>query len=576
MWLFGTREVDIGTSWDELWEKTRSLFGILKCDISTFRKVIIWKISDNSIFHKMKNDLTTGTWQDNIWCPINIILLCTSDVDNWSSVGDVVGDNDNGSPSPSRDNGFEVGQLNDIEPRDVAAVGNVGGGHAINNNHCDVAVVNNVGNNEFVNNSCATGPDINIGDWMGVVDVIAALNSDPCDVAILQQHFTSLQQPEIVDNTIINNENQEQGGDDSADNATGWARENPDTGHQITTRASTGKVAGYNELETEDCPGLASVPTSTYLREQLALRDAKIVAMEQSISQLIHTVMGLQQRWWKPVLIINMPDIQWQFEPLGSYTMNRQEYNDKWGCTLTTNDESWFSGGGNDGCNLKEIKEDNTTPRDGQSQQYNDSTPQTRGTRRKKIRNEEEWIVHPVTHVQSTKHPEGNTTAEKGFPYYKKFSKSWQRNIHDTDSDSHADAGLQNSDVICHSNSILQVIASCTHLTEFYLSPPSKEHQSFRLYYKFANVIHSKITGGPDVVNPYNFVDIFKSYWKRFDTNECTYILDIVALSYCSVILYCCIVVLFYCDIIMFVIFIWWHMAYCHIVVLLYFVRSHE
>jgi hypothetical protein len=27
----------------------------------------------------MKNDLTTGTWQDNIWCPINIILLCTSD-----------------------------------------------------------------------------------------------------------------------------------------------------------------------------------------------------------------------------------------------------------------------------------------------------------------------------------------------------------------------------------------------------------------------------------------------------------------------------------------------------------------
>ncbi len=28
----------------------------------------------------MKNDLTTGTWQDDIWCPIIIILLCTSDV----------------------------------------------------------------------------------------------------------------------------------------------------------------------------------------------------------------------------------------------------------------------------------------------------------------------------------------------------------------------------------------------------------------------------------------------------------------------------------------------------------------
>ncbi len=56
---------------------------------------------------------------------------------------------------------------------------------------------------------------------MGMVDVVAALNSDPRDVAILQQQCTSSQQPEIVDNTNINNENQEQGGDDSFDNATG-------------------------------------------------------------------------------------------------------------------------------------------------------------------------------------------------------------------------------------------------------------------------------------------------------------------------------------------------------------------
>jgi hypothetical protein len=55
----------------------------------------------------------------------------------------------------------------------------------------------------------------------GVVDVIAALNSDPLDVAILQQQRTSLQQPEIVGNININNKNQEQGGDDSVNNATG-------------------------------------------------------------------------------------------------------------------------------------------------------------------------------------------------------------------------------------------------------------------------------------------------------------------------------------------------------------------
>ncbi len=186
-------------------------------------------------------------------------------VNNQLGVGDAVGDNDNGSLSPGGDNGFEVGQLNNIEPRDVAAVENLRGGHAINNNHCDVAVVNNVGNTEFINDSCGTGPDINIGDQMGMVGVVAASNSEPHDVAILQQQHTSLQQPEIVGNTNINNEHQERVGDDSVNNATRQARENPDTGCQMTTRTGTGKVAGYNELKTEDCPGLASVPMITYL-----------------------------------------------------------------------------------------------------------------------------------------------------------------------------------------------------------------------------------------------------------------------------------------------------------------------
>ncbi len=34
---------------------------------------------DNNIFYMMKNDQTTRTWQDDIWCPITIILFCTSD-----------------------------------------------------------------------------------------------------------------------------------------------------------------------------------------------------------------------------------------------------------------------------------------------------------------------------------------------------------------------------------------------------------------------------------------------------------------------------------------------------------------
>jgi hypothetical protein len=148
-------------------------------------------------------------------------------VDIQSGVGDVVGDIDNGSPSPSLDSGFENGWLNNIELREFAVVGNVGVGHLINNNHFDVAVMNNVGNNDIIHDSCGTGPDINVGYQIGMVDVIAALNSDPRDVAILQQQHTSLQQPEIVANTNIDNENQEQEGDDSVNNATRQARVKP-------------------------------------------------------------------------------------------------------------------------------------------------------------------------------------------------------------------------------------------------------------------------------------------------------------------------------------------------------------
>ncbi len=79
-------------------------------------------------------------------------------------------------------------------------------------------------------------------------------------------------------------------------------------------------------------------------------------------------------------------------------------------------------------------------PRDGQSEQYNASTPQTRGTRRRKIGDEEKQIARPLKFVQSTKHPEGNTMAEKESPYYRNFPESQRCNIHPTDNDSHANA----------------------------------------------------------------------------------------------------------------------------------------
>jgi hypothetical protein len=111
-------------------------------------------------------------------------------------------------------------------------------------------------------------------------------------------------------------------------------------------------------------------------------------------------------------------------EPLGSYTMSPQGYDDKWGCTLTANDKIQFSGGKDDECNLKEENKDNMMPRDEQLQQYNTSTPQVRGARRRKIKDEEEQIARLLKRGKSTKHPEGNTTAEKGSPYYRNFPES--------------------------------------------------------------------------------------------------------------------------------------------------------
>ncbi len=111
-WFFGTGEVNFGSLWDELWDITMCFFGTGESDIWVIKrwimghnnvtfwdrrswywdirrwimgqnKITYWdnrKWEDNNIFYKMKNDLTAGTWQDDIWCPIIIILFCTSDV----------------------------------------------------------------------------------------------------------------------------------------------------------------------------------------------------------------------------------------------------------------------------------------------------------------------------------------------------------------------------------------------------------------------------------------------------------------------------------------------------------------
>ncbi len=80
-----------------------------------------------------------------------------------------------------------------------------------------------------------------------------------------------------------------------------------------------------------------------------------------------------------------------------------------------------------------------------------------------------------------------------------------------------AHAGLINCDVICYSNAIFQGIASCIHVSDFLQTPPNDEHQRFPLYYEFASVMSSMVSGQESVVNPTSFIDLFRP--KNSDTN---------------------------------------------------------
>jgi hypothetical protein len=104
--------------------------------------------------------------------------------------------------------------------------------------------------------------------------------------------------------------------------------------------------------------------------------------------------------------------------------MSHQDKDNKWGYTLTANHKSPFSGGKDDERVLDKVNKDNTMPKDRRSQQYNNSTPQMTGTRRRKMMDEEKRNACLLKHVQTTKHPKGNTTAEKGSPYYRFFLES--------------------------------------------------------------------------------------------------------------------------------------------------------
>jgi hypothetical protein len=106
--------------------------------------------------------------------------------------------------------------------------------------------------------------------------------------------------------------------------------------------------------------------------------------------------------------------------------------------------------------------------------------------------------------------------------YYTTFKKS-RHNVCQIVCDGR-NAGLKNNNVICYSNSIFQIIASCNQFKKYLPTPPSEEHKHFRLYYEFSYVISSMFSAeGDDAVDSKNYMDVFMTTCPQFNGNQSTY-----------------------------------------------------
>jgi hypothetical protein len=55
-------------------------------------------------------------------------------------------------------------------------------------------------------------------------------------------------------------------------------------------------------------------------------------------------------------------------------------------------------------------------------------------------------------------------------------------------------------------------------------NPPNMVHQHFSLYYNFASVISSMISGGNEAVNPNNFTNVFSERVPQFENEQRKYL----------------------------------------------------
>jgi hypothetical protein len=278
----------------------------------------------------------------------------------------------------------------------------------------------------------------------------------------------------------------------------------------------------------DNLPCNINVPTSSHLQREFQVRDGRINALEIELQGRIN---ALEREVQQMSAQLNIFQEQMNMTTVTRPTEVELAFWD--GCTgspfdfsLNTTLERHM----ND--EIMERRRDNERQRcpAGTNKELRTNTPRRRTAREHpgiidENNHEQPRVLEQETLQRSTAQEEPERREEvAGVQYYRNFSNQ-RSNRHRIANDGGRNAGLVNNNVLCYANAIFQIIASCGCLNESLSNPPNMAHQHFSLYYNFASVISSMISGGNEAVNPNNFTNVFSERVPQFENEQRKYLL---------------------------------------------------
>ena len=278
----------------------------------------------------------------------------------------------------------------------------------------------------------------------------------------------------------------------------------------------------------DNLPCNINVPTSSHLQREFQVRDGRINALEIELQGRIN---ALEREVQQMSAQLNIFQEQMNRTTVTRPTEVELAFRD--GCTgspfdfsLNTTLERHM----ND--EIMDQRRDNERQRcpAGTNEELRTNTPRRRTARKHpgiidENNLEQPRVLEQETLQRSTAQEEPERREEvAGIQYYRNFSNQ-RSNRHRIANDDGRNAGLVNNNVLCYANAIFQIIASCGCLNESLSNPPNMAHQHFSLYYNFASVISSMISGGNEAVNPNNFTNVFSERVPQFENEQRKYLL---------------------------------------------------